>query len=640
MKLHYRLDADDLEACQAHVTAQYRRRRGMRWRNLAWTLPPTVLLGMLFELATAHGAQASGYGQHWFTLGGAALVYLSLIAVLWWRRGGRLKAWLNEFAGDYELTLSPGGAWFRTVGQCGFYAWRQVGALEETERHWLLYLRPNLAIPVPKASLPATLSAEFAAEVRRLWAEWPEHGGLALPAQVREPGLGERWRRALGDNLLAGLCLAYWRPVSPGDFREGTRPLAWLFVLVFISHLVVDYVQAMPRPVFDISGVASFAAGVLLFLLGGVAVAGMVARRDTLPRLYAMFQAGFLAIQIPYFLAYYAIAAFESDYTAWLIWALFLVNLGLLLLVAFRAVRLLYRQPWPSALLLASVFALFAIALPLESLSRQPLFYQDYSAEDPADKQPKIDAEETFYRQPRLMEQALSGLRPQRAGKADLYFIGFAGQSDEKVFSNEVRFARDLLERRFGADGRSLALVNSAASVADTPLANAHNLETALRGVGELMDKDEDVLFLFLTSHGAKDHTLSVSFWPMKLNDLKAERLREMLDRSGIRNRVIVVSACYSGGFLDVLKDDNTLVLTASRRDHVSYGCGDATEYTFFGDAYFVKSLSQENSFVGAFDKARGLIEAREKSDGKDASGPQMYIGKNIQGKLDALEVD
>lgn len=636
MKLHYRLDVEDLEACQAHVAAQYRSRKGMRWRHLAWTLPPSVLLGMGFELATAHGAPASNYGQQWFSLVIGALVFVSFLASLWWRRGGGLKAWLNKFAGDYELTLSPGGAWFRTVEQCGFYAWRRVRALEETERHWLLYLRPNLAIPVPKASLPA----EFAAEVRRLWAEWPEHGGLALPDQVREPGIGERWRRALGDNLLAGLRLAYWRPVSPGDFREGTRPLAWLLMLVFVSHLVVDYVQSMPRPVFDISGVSSFLAGVLLFLVGGVAVAGMVARRDTVPRLYAMLQAGFLAIQIPYLLAYYAIAAFENDYTAWLIWGLFLVNLGLLLLVAFRAVRLLYHQPWPSALLLASVFAFFGLALPLESLSRQPLFYQDYSSEEPADKQPKIDAEETIYRQPQLMEQALSRLQPQRPGKTDLYFIGFAGQADEKVFANEVRFARDLLERRFGADGRSLALVNSKASVADTPLANAHNLETALRGLGERMDKEEDVLFLFLTSHGAKDHTLSVSFWPIGLNDLKAEKLREMLDRSGIRNRVIVVSACYSGGFLDVLKDDNTLVLTASRRDHVSYGCGDATEYTYFGESYFVKSLAHENSFVGAFDKARGLIEAREKREGMDASGPQIYIGKNIQGKLDELEVN
>lgn len=636
MKLHYRLDVEDLEACQAHVAAQYRSRKGMRWRHLAWTLPPSILLGMVFELATAHGAPASNYGQQWFSLVIGALVFVSFLASLWWRRGGGLKAWLNKFAGDYELTLSPGGAWFRTVEQCGFYAWRRVRALEETDRHWLLYLRPDLAVPVPKASLPA----EFAAEVRRLWAEWPEHGGLALPDQVREPGIGERWRRALGDNLLAGLRLAYWRPVSPGDFREGTRPLAWLLMLVFVSHLVVDYVQAMPRPVFDISGVASFLAGVLLFLVGGVAVAGMVARRDTVPRLYAMLQAGFLAIQIPYLLAYYAIAAFENDYTAWLIWGLFLVNLGLLLLVAFRAVRLLYRQPWPSALLLASVFAFFGLALPLESLSRQPLFYQDYSAEEPADKQPKIDAEETIYRQPQLMEQALSRLQPQRPGKTDLYFIGFAGQANEKVFANEVRFAHDLLERRFGADGHSLALVNSKASVADTPLANAHNLEIALRGLGERMDKEEDVLFLFLTSHGAKDHTLSVSFWPIGLNNLKAEQLKEMLDRSGIRNRVIVVSACYSGGFLDVLKDDNTLVLTASRRDHVSYGCGDATEYTYFGESYFVKSLAHENSFVGAFDKARGLIEAREKREGMDASGPQIYIGKNIQGKLDLLEVN
>jgi hypothetical protein len=175
--------------------------------------------------------------------------------------------------------------------------------------------------------------------------------------------------------------------------------------------------------------------------------------------------------------------------------------------------------------------------------------------------------------------------------------------------------------------------------VAAAPLANAHNLEAVLQGVAKRMNRDEDVLFLYLSSHGAQNHSLSVSFWPMKFNDLKAEELKAMLDKSGIHNRVVVVSACYSGGFLDVLKDDNTLVMTASSRDHVSYGCGDATQYTYFGEAYFEKSLSHRDSFISAFENARHLIEEREKSEGRGNSGPQIYIGKNIEQKLHMLEV-
>ncbi|MEQ1556343.1 MAG: C13 family peptidase, partial [Gallionella sp.] len=132
---------------------------------------------------------------------------------------------------------------------------------------------------------------------------------------------------------------------------------------------------------------------------------------------------------------------------------------------------------------------------------------------------------------------------------------------------------------------------------------------------------------------------LSVSFWPLRLNNLKAETLKEMLDNSGIQNRVIVVSACYSGGFLDVLKDDNSLIITASSRDHVSYGCGDATQYTYFGESYFVQSLAHGNSFIRAFSDAQKRIAAREKSEGKGSSAPQIHIGKNIEEKLDLLPV-
>lgn len=152
------------------------------------------------------------------------------------------------------------------------------------------------------------------------------------------------------------------------------------------------------------------------------------------------------------------------------------------------------------------------------------------------------------------------------------------------------------------------------------------------------MNRGEDVLFLFLTSHGSPDHRLSVQFPPLPLNDLPASRLKEILDRSRIRHRVIVVSACFSGGFLDELKDENSLILTAASRDRSSFGCGTESDFTYFGEAYFAEALGNSRSFVGAFDKARAWIEAREKREGKEPSLPQIHIGKGIVPRLRALE--
>ncbi len=216
-------------------------------------------------------------------------------------------------------------------------------------------------------------------------------------------------------------------------------------------------------------------------------------------------------------------------------------------------------------------------------------------------EQTAMAPEDVMYRQPYAVERALELLAPQRPGKTDLYYVGFAGDGKEDVFTNDVQLAQKALAP-YGAAGHTLLLQNHVESVYDTPIADAANLEAALQGLARRMDTREDVLFLFLSSHGAYDHELSVDFPPLQLRDLSAEHLKAMLDKSGIRYRVIVVSACYSGGFLDVLKDDNTLVLTASSRDHEAYGCGDVTKYTEFTAAYFGQALQHRGDVAAHAD--------------------------------------
>jgi hypothetical protein len=111
-----------------------------------------------------------------------------------------------------------------------------------------------------------------------------------------------------------------------------------------------------------------------------------------------------------------------------------------------------------------------------------------------------------------------------------------------------------------------------------------------------------------------------------------------MLKESGIRWKVVVVSACYSGGFIDPLKDAQTLIITAARHDRTSFGCADENDFTYFGRAYFKESLPQSASFGDAFNQAKKLVEKWESDDMKGNpkseetkhSEPQIYIGKKI----------
>jgi hypothetical protein len=219
---------------------------------------------------------------------------------------------------------------------------------------------------------------------------------------------------------------------------------------------------------------------------------------------------------------------------------------------------------------------------------------------------------------------------------ADLYFVGFAGYGSQDVFMNEVRVASSLFDQHFDTVGRSLALINNRQTIDSLPLANVSNLQLVLNGLAERMDKDEDILFLFLTSHGNKNR-LATNFWPLQHNDLEADDLRTVLDEAGIGWRVIVVSACYSGSFIDELRSDRTLVITASREDRNSFGCSDAAEMTYFGRALIDQALRSTRSFETAYDLAAENIASQEKAEGLTPSEPQISVGAEIPAKLAEL---
>jgi hypothetical protein len=248
-----------------------------------------------------------------------------------------------------------------------------------------------------------------------------------------------------------------------------------------------------------------------------------------------------------------------------------------------------------------------------------------------------MDAEELMYQQPKILASALQTLKPQRDHTSDLFFVGFAGYATQDVFSKEVVFAKNLLDTRFDTKNHSINLINHLSTRKTLPLANATNLAITLKQIGSLMNKEEDVLLMYLTSHGSKEHKLSVSFWPLQLNDISPEKLRTMLDDAGIKWRVIIISACYSGGFIKALENNETLIATASASDKTSFGCGAESQFTYFGEALFKDQLSHEYSLVTALQQVRTDIDNREKREKIEASLPQLSIGKSIQIKLDSL---
>ena len=240
-----------------------------------------------------------------------------------------------------------------------------------------------------------------------------------------------------------------------------------------------------------------------------------------------------------------------------------------------------------------------------------------------------VDVEATSRRQPALLDTALSGLQPAGEGPRQLFFVGFAGFGPEAVFKREVVAVRELFDQRFGTKGRSVALINHASTVGEVPLASVANLERVLSHLGGIMDKSRDTLFLFLTSHGERG-VFIVDMPGFDFGQLTPGRLKRMLDASGIKNRVIVVSACHSGSFVPPLAGPTSLVMAAARADRTSFGCEDQREWTYFGDAYFNRALREETSFTRAFERAKVTIGQWEARERLRPSHPQIGGGQEL----------
>lgn len=292
---------------------------------------------------------------------------------------------------------------------------------------------------------------------------------------------------------------------------------------------------------------------------------------------------------------------------------------------------------------LRTLFALVAFAGPwllLLALFQPADLWQADAGRGDGEEAPAVQAmpEAVFHGQAAMFDDAIDALEGERPGLDDLYFLGVAGDAGTPAFRNEVEMAAKLFGERFDTHGRSLLLVNDAGADPQHPFATRTNLETALVRMGEVMDVDDDILLVLLSSHGTREHTVVLSQPALALADIDPASLRAALDNAGIRWRIVVVSACYSGGFIEPLRDDHTLIITASDADHPSFGCSVADHYTWFGQALFDEQLRHTLSLPAAFRAASRSIAEREKAAGEQPSHPQMLMGSAMAAKLAGLE--
>jgi hypothetical protein len=206
--------------------------------------------------------------------------------------------------------------------------------------------------------------------------------------------------------------------------------------------------------------------------------------------------------------------------------------------------------------------------------------------------------------------------------KTAVVSFGLSGEQD--VFRSEATGAASVVASRFDAD--PVIVRFDTRKKGD---ATVESLAATLETMGKRIEPRTDALFLILTSHGSRDG-LEVTAG-RKSTTLTPSKLTEMLDRTGVRYKVVIISACYSGVFIPRLATTDTLVITAADANHPSFGCEDRAKWTYFGDAFFNAALRQSLTLRDAFMVARSLILRREQSNGFEPSHPQMAGGENVE---------
>jgi len=534
--------------------------------------------------------------------------------------------------GPRTLLFAPDGLRIQRSNLSAFYSWSLCKEVEIDRGYLLIWLERINAVMVPLKDLPSEVPAEEAVARIRAWASRSATIGNASPLTApAATATAESNSAAPGPGALQ-------RAIRFLTLRPGTASLglvsdwavAGFTVGSFVVWLLLDRLRYGRDAEFVPYDAPGFAWYMLPFLLGA-----WLASRLTRPRvefrniLFLLVVVAPVLIVSAFLLAHHVPRNLVSAVAvAVVIYLIVYLELGLRALAGRRQSR--------------AATAIFAVAILFVSLNAALFEYPTLWSEpepDTADSETQAEkAEDLLISQGPRIEAEAGRLTAAEPGRTGVYFVGFAGVGRQKVFADEIKLAAQRISDRYDSASRTVLLLNDRRDLDSHPLATVEGLKLALKYVAAKMDTEKDVLFLSLSSHGSDDPYLSVSNTAVSLRDLSGSDLAEALHTSGIKWKVIVISACHAGAFIDALRDDDTVIFTAAAADRTSFGCNDDRELTYFGEAFYRDALPHSATLQEAFDKARADIASREEREHIRASNPQEFIGSAMQKKL--AEID
>jgi len=238
--------------------------------------------------------------------------------------------------------------------------------------------------------------------------------------------------------------------------------------------------------------------------------------------------------------------------------------------------------------------------------------------------------EARLYTESSRLQSVLSSLAPQRPGVRDVYLLVVGGDGTEGVFAREVDWVAERLGSVFDLKRRHVKLVNGGSD--DLPLATRTSVREALEALDALMDPNEDLLMVHLVSHGSREGALLLDDHNLTLNDLSVADGKQWLNALKARHQWLVVSACYSGQWVDALASPRRVIFASAASDRTSFGCGDDSDRTWFSKALYGEDMAAGIDDPAAWFAATSVkvtgMEEEQGIDGEEHSMPQQAVGE------------
>ena len=228
-----------------------------------------------------------------------------------------------------------------------------------------------------------------------------------------------------------------------------------------------------------------------------------------------------------------------------------------------------------------------------------------------------------------LMGLTLALMLPVSAHAA-WHAIMVSGDDSIRNFDN----SRDALGELFVAKGLAAENqhhLNSQFSLETKPPADQATLQALALSFTQLnIRPEQDACLFYVSSHGKQGDGVYMK----RVHDGQhtPAQLNTALNWTcGTAPTVVMVSACYSGQFIQPLRADNRIIMTAASAQRPSFGCSEAQEYTFW-DGCVIDNFERSSTWENLYTNVKQCIAQKEQQLGYPASQPQAYFGKNMRG--------